>query len=384
MNNTDGVLQVEGEAVNERWREYFDILLNEENPFTANLPITTTVNDPQPGISIVEVKAAISKMKRGKAAGPDEITLEMVLALGEEGIVWLHRVMDAIWKEKRIPDDWQESILVSIFKNKVNIHECGNYRGIKFLSQIMKCFERILDSRMREIVEPHLGEEQFGFRKGKGTTDAMFIVRQMMERKLEFQQESSWGFLDLEKAYDKINREMIPPVLRQYHVPEELITMVMALYRTPRTQVRTCFGKTKTFEVKVGLHQGSALSPLLFIILLDDISKRCPMERGQKVIYADDIVLGANTAEELQQAVEMWYNQLAVHGMRMSKVKTEVLEVSRGQTVPRLQIMVDGQQLKQTAAFRYLRSWLQERGNLDREVQARLQGTRNTWRNING
>ena len=171
---------------------------------------------------------------------------------------------------------------------------------------------------------------------------------------------------------------MIPQVLRQYHVREELITMVMALYRTPRTQVRTCFGKTKTFEVKVGLHQGSALNPLLFIILLDYISKRCPMERGQKVIYADDIVLGANTANELQQAVEMWYNQLAVHGMRMSKVKTEVLEVSRGQ------IMVDGQQLKQTTAFRYLGSWLQESGDLDREVQARLQGTGNTWMNISG
>ena len=63
------------------------------------------------------------------------------------------------------------------------------------------------------------------------------------------------------------------------------------------------------------------------------------MERGQTFIYADDIVLAANTAEELQQAVEMWHNQLAVHDMRMSKVKTEVLEVSRRQTVPRLQIM---------------------------------------------
>ena len=126
----------------------------------------------------------------------------MALALAEEGIVRLHRVIDAIWKEKRIPDDWLESILVPIFKNKGNIHECGNYRGVKLLSQIMKCFERILDSRMRETVEPYLGEEQFRFRKGKGTTDTMFIVRQMMERKLEFQQESTWGFLDLEKAYD--------------------------------------------------------------------------------------------------------------------------------------------------------------------------------------
>ena len=64
----------------------------------------------------------------------------------------------------------------------------------------------------------------------------MFIVRQMMGRKLEFQQESSWDFPSLERAHDKINREMIPPVIRQHHVPEELI------------------------------------SPLLFVILLDYIS----------------------------------------------------------------------------------------------------------------
>ena len=159
--------------------------------------------------------------------------------------------------------------------------------------------------------------------------------------------------------------------------------MVMALYRTPSTQVRTCFGKTKTFEVKVGLHQGSPLSPLLFIVLLDYISKQCPMERGQKVIYADDIALGNNMTEELQQAVEKWYNQLAAHGMRISKKKTEVLRASRGQPVPRLQITVGGQQLKQTA-FRYLGSWLHECGDLDREIQARLQGTGNTWRNVSG
>ena len=98
-------------------------------------------------------------------------------------------------------------------------------------------------------MEPLLGEEQFGFRKGKGTTGALFM-KQMMEKKLEFEQESCWGFLDLEKANNKINRGMIPPILWQYHNPENLI-MVMALYRTQSTRVRTCFGKTKTFEVKV-------------------------------------------------------------------------------------------------------------------------------------
>lgn len=274
----------------------------------------------KPKISVAEVKAPMSKMKRGKAPGPDEIILEMLLALGEEGTIWLHRVLNAIWRDKRIPDDLLESILVPVLTNKRNIHDCGNYRGIKLLSQMMKCFERILDRRIRDIMELQLGEEQFGFRSGKGTTDAIFIVRQRIERKLEFGQESYWGFLDLEKAYDKVHRAMIPPVLRQYQIPEELIAMVMAMYRTPNTR-------------------------LVYIILLDYISKQCPMERGQKVVYANYIALGANTREELQQAVVLWYNQLEAHGMKMSKGKTEVMVATQEQAVPQLQIVIVGHQL---------------------------------------
>ena len=70
--------------------------------------------------------------------------------------------------------------------------------------------------------------------------------------------------------------------------------------------MRTSFDKTKAFEVKVDLNEDSARSPLLFITLMDYISKQYPMERGQKVIYADDIALEAKMTEELQQAVEMW------------------------------------------------------------------------------
>ena len=133
-----------------------------------------------------------------------------------------------------------ESILVPIFKKKGNIHEseCGNYRGIKLLLQLMKCLERIIDARIRLIVNEQLGEEPFGFRKGCGTTDALFILRQLNERKLEFGQDGYWGFLDLEKAYNKINRQMIAPILMLYGVPEEIVTMVTAVYRTPTTRVR--------------------------------------------------------------------------------------------------------------------------------------------------
>lgn len=127
-----------------------------------------------------------------------------------------------------------------------------------------------------------------------------------MERKLELGQDSYWSVLDLEKAYDKINRQMIAPILRLYGVSEEIITMVTAMYRTPTTRVRTCFGKTEGFEVNVGLHHGSALSPLIFIIILDYISRRCPSSRGSKLIYADDIALNEKTEDALQRGTNKW------------------------------------------------------------------------------
>ena len=68
---------------------------------------------------------------------------------------------------------------------------------------------------------------------------AMFILRQQIERKLEYNIDSMWAFLDLEKAYHKVDRRLIAPILRTYRVPEQLIKMVMALYRDPITKIRT-------------------------------------------------------------------------------------------------------------------------------------------------
>ena len=64
---------------------------------------------------------------------------------------------------------------------------------------------------------------------------------------------------------------MIAPILRLYGVPEEITTMVAAMYRTPTTKVRTCFGKTDAFDVNVELHKSSALNPLIFIIILGPV-----------------------------------------------------------------------------------------------------------------
>jgi hypothetical protein len=86
-------------------------------------------------------------------------------------------------KEGRIPDDWKKSWMICVYKGKGDALNCGSYRGIKLLDQVMKVFERILETRLRSKVK--LDDMQFGFRPGKGTTDAIFVIRQVQERFLE-------------------------------------------------------------------------------------------------------------------------------------------------------------------------------------------------------
>ena len=116
-----------------------------------------------------------------------------------------------------------------------------------------------------------IGEEQFGFMPGRGTTDAIFVVRQLQEKHLERSKELFFAFVDLERVFDRVPREVVEWSLRQEGVPKWLGRAVMATYEGARTAVRVGTGLSQDFEVKVGVHQGSVLSPLHFVIVIEKI-----------------------------------------------------------------------------------------------------------------
>ncbi len=166
VNSSEGVLVTNPEGIKKRWKEYFEALLNEENPFDGDLPLVPKSSENAEMISEEEVERALKKMKSGKSVGPDELSTDMLKALGRPGIKWITRIMRVVWQQQRIPDDWRTSVLVPIFKKKGNIHECAQYRGIKLLSHSLKLLEKVVEARLRKIVEEKLGEEQCGFRPG--------------------------------------------------------------------------------------------------------------------------------------------------------------------------------------------------------------------------
>ncbi|XP_037803562.1 uncharacterized protein LOC119597969 [Penaeus monodon] len=217
IKNDEGNVLTNDEDILERWRLYFMKLMNEENPREAREEEQVGNPGEVEAITEDEVRRALRKMKDGKAVGPDNLPIEAWKCLGEEGVTFLCSMLNKIFDEEKIPESWRKSILVPIYKNKGDIMACGNYRGIKLMSHSMTLFERMIEHRLRGVV--NISEEQFGFMEGKSTTDAIFALRQVQERYREGHKELHGVFIDLEKAYDRVPREEMLWCMRKKNVP---------------------------------------------------------------------------------------------------------------------------------------------------------------------
>ena len=108
-----------------------------------------------------------------------------------------------------------------------------------------------------------------------------------------------FSFVDLEKAFDRVPRKFLWWALRKLHVPEWLVNIIQAMYYNPSSKVRVESSYSDSFGVNVGVHQGSVLSPLLFIIVLEALSQEFRTGRPWEILYADDLVIIAESLDEL-------------------------------------------------------------------------------------
>ena len=145
-----------------------------------------------------------------------------------QGVRWVTDLCNAIVREGVIPKDWRKSFMLSIYKGKGDVLDCGSHRGIKLIDHVMKVLERLVEKKVKS--KGTLDSMQFGFTAGKGTTDAIFIVRQMQETYLAKKKEPWMAFVDLEKAFDRVPREVVWWALRKVDVEELLIKMIKSMY----------------------------------------------------------------------------------------------------------------------------------------------------------
>ncbi|TWW77246.1 hypothetical protein D4764_12G0006360 [Takifugu flavidus] len=197
-----------------------------------------------------------------------------------------------------VPFDWQTGVVVPIFKSG-DQRVCSNYRGITLLSLPGKVYARVLEKRIRLIVEPLIEEEQCGFRPGHRTTDHLFTLAGVLEGSYEFAQPVHMCFVDLEKAYDQVPRSIL-------------------ISRRSRGVEGVEFG-------------GQKISSLLF---------------------ADDVVLLAPSNRDLQQMLGRFTTECEAAGMRISTSKSESMVLARKKV--ECLLWVGEEVLPQVEEFKYL------------------------------
>ena len=145
---------------------------------------------------------------------------------------------------------------------------------------------------------------------GRGTVDTVFVLRRLSEKFRAKNKKLFFLFVDLEKAFDRMPREVICFALRWKGGPEYLVNGVMSLYKGCKTVV--------SVSVKVGVHQGSALSPRLFIMVMDVLTEDVRDGSLMELLYAEDLVLCGESLNEVLGMYGRWKNTVEGKGLRVN------------------------------------------------------------------
>ncbi|KAH1191322.1 tRNA pseudouridine(38/39) synthase [Glycine max] len=387
VKDEEGKVLVHEKDIKERWKAYFHNLFNDGYGYDSS-SLDTREEDRNykyyRRIQKQEVKEALKRMSNGKAVGPDNIPIEVWKTLGDRGLEWLTELFNEIMRSKRMPEEWRRSTLVPIYKNKGDIQNCANYRGIKLMSHTMKLWERVIERRLRK--ETQVTENQFGFMPGRSTMEAIYLLRRVMEQYRMAQQDLHLIFIDLEKAYDRVPREILWKALEKKGVRVAYIRAIQDMYDRVSTSVRTQGGESDDFPITIGLHQGSTLSPYLFTLILDVLTEQIQEIAPRCMFFADDIVLLGESREKLNERLETWRRALETHGFRLSRSKSEYMECkfNKRRRVSNSEVKIGDHIIPQVTRFKYLGSVIQDDGEIEGDVNHRIQAGWMKWRKASG
>ena len=230
----------------------------------------------------------IRELPKGKACGGDNIAAELLQCMGEKGLEIMVCLINKIYKSGSTPEDFRRSLFVPIAKVS-RAQECSDFRTIALISHASKVLLHLIKRRITPVIERQLGESQMGFRKGKGTRDAIFQLRMISERIQQMKSEivkvskkrrkkierekkrrkktkEETGlymcFVDYQKAFDRKKHDKLVEVMEKAGVLER--RLFINLYWKQNAAVRWEGEVSRDIEVERGVRQGCVISPMLF------------------------------------------------------------------------------------------------------------------------
>ncbi|XP_044748699.1 uncharacterized protein LOC123309578 [Coccinella septempunctata] len=295
----------------------------------------TFLNQP---ITFHELTNALKKCKNS-AAGPDNIPFIFLKKLSEKGLEKLLELFNNIWTNQKFPKLWQKSIILPIHKPDQPPDRANSYRPIALTCTMCKLIEKIITLRLQWFLQKYniISPNQSGFRPHRCTLDNLASLHDYISEAFNMRQDVIAAIFDIESAFDRLFKHVILNCLSKHHFSGNIYKFVDN-FLTNRKFVVNVNGKTSVEMPQVhGLPQGSVLSPILFILAINDISKSiiCPVQFG---LYADDLIIYCRgkstktTSLQIQATIDQlqqWSNNI---GLKFSTTKSKIIKFSRRTT----------------------------------------------------
>jgi len=288
--------------------------------------------------TIEEVRAKMEWVNADAALGPDGVNIMGLRNGGEKLIRRIHDLCCEIFRQA----EWQQAMADSNMApvpKKAGAEKEGEHRGASVSAHASKVATGILNDRMNAAIENIVGEYQFGFRRRRGTDDAVLALRLLEDQMCGSDKEMYVGFVDLVKAFDTVVCEYLFTILRAMGFPEKCINMIRSLYGRTRFRVKTRDGCSEWIEQSVGVRQGCCLSSGLFILFLEHVM-RLMEENGSRGIriadevigcmgYADDVAWVDENIYDFRKRMVELARRVKQVGMEMSTEKTKIMVMGR-------------------------------------------------------
>ena len=365
MHKSSSKIHISKEKLTKHFEKHFserelelppELLNPSDFEYLKDTPVV--VNEDPP--TLEEIKEACKTFKNNKSFGTDKVPPEGVKYCSSNNLfIFLTMLISLIWINLAVPKSWLELKIVCLYKKGLK-SLAENYRALSIGSNLSKIVPRIILNRLQGTYENNISEAQFGFRKSRSTCDAIFILKNVLQKHTG---PLVLIFVDLTAAYDHIPREFLFRVL-EFRTGAKILTYILRkLYDGTKAYIS---GTKTTFDILVGCRQGGLESPTLFNYYFDFVLKVCAEEIDQKfpegwglsfdyripgectnreqrrvkrmngtqllrwLLYADDLVLFCTNLHQAEVIMNIMNNVCKRFGLTISFKKTKVMQFNTG------------------------------------------------------
>ena len=322
--------------------------------------------------SIEELKSVISSLKSDKSPGLDGLSTEIFKCSFHILEPVLIKLFNIIFFSGKYPDQWSEGVITPIHK-KDSLEDPNNYRGIMLINTLSKIYSHLLNNRLLKWAAQFnkISDCQFGFQPKKSTIDCIFIFHAIISKILNRGEKLYCCFVDYQKAFDLVNRGFLWQKLIHNGCSNIMLNALQSMYKNVKACVRYKNRCSNFLEINSGVKQGDPLSPVLFVLFINDIIESISNGNADALpindinlfmlLYADDAVLFSTSAEKLQIMVNKLNDYSSIRNLKVNTNKTKIMIFEKGRKT-NVNIYYNGILLEIVDNFKYLGTMFYKNG----------------------